>query len=164
MRWKRPLAATVTLGLALVTGISVASAGDTTSYKVKKLKYHNNGAYEACVDLRWINPGDPNTVHKLSHDVTSQLKCIDNPSSTTTDLTNLGTDSKPKQGAEVWAVINITYGDNKSCRKDGQKFYFYNESDAGTARYKTSGYTKNDNHCKVMGCDDCAVIDATTAQ
>ena len=55
-------------------------------------------------------------------------------------------------GSEIWPVVVIDNatgkGNLRSCRKDGNKFYFHPEG--GTLVVKTSGTTENNNRCKLV--------------
>jgi hypothetical protein len=143
------------MALALCLAVLPAAiAGDAFAvdrYNVSAIKYHNKGGYQACIDLRWENA--KGEVKKLSHEVMSGGQCAYNPDTVTLKLNKLDTDTKPKVGDEVWAVINILYGDNRGCRKDSQKFYY--SKNGGTVRYETKGTTKNNNHCILKGCKNC---------
>lgn len=55
-------------------------------------------------------------------------------------------------GTEIWPVVTVedgrVGGKRKSCRKDGNKFYFHPEG--GTLVVKTAGTTENNNRCKLV--------------
>ncbi len=55
-------------------------------------------------------------------------------------------------GTEVWPVVVVNdaseAGNRRSCRKDGNKFYFH--PDGGTLKVKSGGTTENNNRCKLV--------------
>ena len=55
-------------------------------------------------------------------------------------------------GTEIWPVVVVNdgseAGNRRSCRKDGNKFYFH--PDGGTLRVKSGGTTENKNRCKLV--------------
>ncbi|MBI1180162.1 MAG: hypothetical protein GC201_06355 [Alphaproteobacteria bacterium] len=126
---------------------------DKTCYKISKIVYSHQGAYNVCFHIRWWDRDKQEVVALGNDDL--QENC------TTTGGENLEFNlNKPKsyadwkanhlpqQGEEVWGQFQIRQGESKSCRNnEGRVFYYY--PDGGSVTYWSKGTPQIDNKCRV---------------
>jgi len=146
------IAALITLGLA-------APAHADEQWAVSKIKYKNNGSYEAYFNFagKYANGysyecdgmNTKGTGIKQGQSVTIR---IDN--SDKSYITGEDEDCSGPVGGEVWGVAYLDRGNNyseftkrKNCRKDGNKFYYH--PDGGTVEFRSGGTLENNNRCKL---------------
>jgi hypothetical protein len=128
---------------AVILLISAVSAAGQ-DYKISRITYDNNGAYKACVHVKWKTADGT----KLQEDHRKSV-CANAGRKETRRLENVvGKNGETIQaGDEVWAEIDIKAGEIENCRKDGKTFFY--DPAGGTVTYKTGGTTYNDNRCKI---------------
>lgn len=150
--------ASATMAMLLVSYIPAEAA----EYRARRLTYANDGAYSACVSLRWKDSdGKKRTMFwdaKTSSWMTlgRNTPCLMKPNNSTSVTLNTLAEQLAKnpdgkqleEGNEVWLRIEIEAGETKSCRKDKTRFYYY--ADGVTPRFKTAGTTYNNNRCKIV--------------
>lgn len=107
---------------------------------VSRMTYVNNGAYTVTVKIHGIRPDGS----KFNRD--PLVKLLPGKGSFTFWLHNYLTDRE--LGSEVWLLIDIMLGENKSCRKDDIKYYYAKGSTADP-KFATSGETLTNNRCKI---------------
>lgn len=138
--------------LAATATLSISGAA-AEEFEIKKLVYANKGGYGACIYLNWIN--EDGEKKKLGPTLLDGDQCPPTGQSRTINLNKITTSEKrelPKDGDEVWLMINIDAGEKKSCRKDNTRFIY--RADGKTAKFKSSGTTLQNNRCRIV-CKSC---------
>jgi len=139
-----------------VASATLLSAPAHADWAVSAIKYKNNGAYTAYFSVQVKNKeicqGANTTGNgiKAKGSVTIQLDNSDGSISSA-----FAEECLPRIGNEVWGIAYIDRGmgygpaaAKKSCRKDGNKFYYH--PDGATLVVETRGTTENANRCRLV--------------
>ena len=141
--------------VALVTAGAIPAQAETVT--VSKMTYSNNGAYNANFLVRYnLDDGTNCTVRAPRASFTGTNASYDTKKKVNVDLTAMDFDvsSSPGRclidgaipdGIRVWGKVEISAGDNVSCKKS---IVLVKGSGGATMNYHTGGTTFNDNRCK----------------
>ena len=149
------------LALACAIALSAAvSAPPASAENVKTMTYRNEGGYQARFYVRWTTPNGVTCAGYKSLDYTSSTaKTVSfnlggffqklnqlSQNEACKKYTTWTGDIWIKEGSRVWGVVEIKYGQTKSCKKT-KEVYFFDKQTSGHIKYKTQGTTKNNNRC-----------------